>query len=172
MNKLVILRHGQSTWNLENKFTGWIDVPLTNRGEKEARNAGVEMHGAGLIFDVAFVSVLQRAIQTLELALNELSSINLPIRRDWRLNERHYGLLQGLNKKETTELHGKDKVHKWRRSFSQRPPQMPRDHPSHPTQNPLYANITTLPSGESLADTLNRVQEFWHDLVVPVLLEN
>jgi len=115
---------------------------------------------------------LQRATKTLELALNELSLINLPIRRDWRLNERHYGLLQGLNKKETVEIHGKDKVHKWRRGYLQRPPQMPSDHPNHPTQNPLYANITHLPSGESLADTLNRVQEFWHELIVPALLEN
>ena len=172
MNKLIMLRHGQSAWNLEGKFTGWIDVPLTSRGEKEARNAGVEMRGAGLTFDVAFVSVLQRATKTLELALNELSLINLPIRRDWRLNERHYGLLQGLNKKETVEIHGKDKVHKWRRGYLQRPPQMPSDHPNHPTQNPLYANITHLPSGESLADTLNRVQEFWHERIVPALLEN
>ena len=172
MNILIMLRHGQSAWNLEGKFTGWIDVPLTSRGEKEARNAGVEMRSAGLNFDIAFVSVLQRAIKTLEIALNELSPIDLPIRRDWRLNERHYGMLQGLNKKETTELHGKDKVHKWRRSYSQRPPQMPSDHTNHPAQNPLYKNITQLPSGESLADTLNRVQEFWHELVVPVLLEN
>ena len=172
MNTLVIIRHGQSTWNLENRFTGWIDVPLSERGEQEARNAGVTLREADFIFDIAFVSFLQRAAQTLEIVLAELSCDDLQVNRDWRLNERHYGALQGLNKRETAEHHGKEKVPEWRRSFSLRPPELADDHPSHPKNDSLYRGIQNLPSAESLSDTLNRVQQFWEELVAPLVLAN
>ena len=172
MNTLVIIRHGQSTWNLENRFTGWIDVPLSERGEQEARNAGVTLREADFIFDIAFVSFLQRAAQTLETVLAALSCDDLQVNRDWRLNERHYGALQGLNKRETAEHHGKEKVLEWRRSFSLRPPELADDHPSHPKNNSLYRGIQNLPSAESLSDTLNRVQQFWEELVAPLVLAN
>lgn len=172
MHHLTIIRHGQSTWNLENRFTGWIDVPLSSRGKKEARSAGVSLHEAGFVFDIAFVSFLKRATQTLEIVLEELSSSNLPVKPDWRLNERHYGALQGLNKKETAERHGEQKVLEWRRSFSQRPPELSNDHPSHPQKDSLYQGIDNLPNAESLSDTLNRVQQCWEDLVTPLLLAN
>ena len=172
MNTLVIIRHGQSTWNLENRFTGWIDVPLSERGEQEARNAGVTLREAGFIFDIAFVSVLKRAAQTLELVLAALSCDDLQVCRDWRLNERHYGALQGLNKRQTAERHGEEKVLQWRRSFSLRPPELADDHPSHPRHDSLYRGVQNLPSAESLSDTLNRVQQFWEELVAPLVLAN
>ena len=172
MNTLVIIRHGQSTWNLENRFTGWIDVPLSERGEQEARNAGVTLREADFIFDIAFVSFLQRAAQTLEIVLAELSCDDLQVNRDWRLNERHYGAHQGLNKRETAEHHGKEMVLEGRRSFSLRPPELADDHPSHPKNDSLYRGIQNLPSAESLSDTLNRVQQFWEELVAPLVLAN
>lgn len=172
MSILVTLRHGQSTWNLENRFTGWVDVPLSPQGEQEARAAGVALRDSGFVFDVAFVSFLRRAAQTLEIALEELSSNDLRIERDWRLNERHYGALQGLNKQETVKHHGEQKVLQWRRSFAIRPPELPTDDPSHPKNDPLYHGIVGLPSSESLSDTLIRVQQFWHESMVPLLLAN
>ena len=135
---LVILRHGQSTWNLENLFTGWHDVPLTPTGEEEATAAGRTMAEAGLRFDVSHTSVQTRAVTTHHLALSEMDQVWLPVQRHWRLNERHYGALQGLDKKATTELHGAEQTHLWRRSYDVPPPPVPIDSPEHPINDPRY----------------------------------
>lgn len=172
MNTLVLVRHGQSTWNLENRFTGWIDVPLSDHGIKEARDAGTTLCDAGYIFDVALTSCLVRATHTLELVLQEMNCSAIPVTRDWRLNERHYGALQGLNKRETAEKHGEQQVLTWRRSFSVRPPKLAVDHPDHPRNDFQYSAVPNLPSAESLSDTLARVESWWQDSLVPLLLAN
>ena len=166
---LVLVRHGQSTWNLENRFTGWIDVPLSERGVQEARDAGALLCEAGYAFDVALTSCLERATHTLELVLEEMGCGAIPIIQDWRLNERHYGALQGLNKRETAEKHGAQKVLEWRRSFSVRPPELADDHPTHPRNDSLYSGVPNLPGAESLADTLIRVRAWWQETLVPLL---
>jgi len=169
--QLVLLRHGQSQWNLENRFTGWVDVDLTEQGRGEARNAGKLLAEQGLRFDVAFTSVLQRAIKTLWLALEEMEQPWLDVNRHWRLNERHYGGLQGLDKAETAERHGEEQVHVWRRSYDTPPPEMPTDDPGHPCHDARYRHLDArvLPGTESLALTLDRVLPYWHDAIAPRL---
>ncbi|GAB3673625.1 2,3-diphosphoglycerate-dependent phosphoglycerate mutase [Salinisphaera aquimarina] len=169
--QLVLLRHGQSQWNLENRFTGWVDVDLTEQGRAEARAAGKLLAEEGLQFDVAFTSLLQRAIKTLWLALEELQQPWVDVERHWRLNERHYGALQGLDKAETSAKHGEEQVHIWRRSYDIPPPPMADDDPEHPRFDSRYAKLDArvLPATESLALTLERVLPFWHDAIAPRL---
>ena len=169
MKTLVVVRHGQSTWNLENRFTGWTDVDLSERGIEEARTAGSTLRDAGFRFDIAMTSYLKRSIRTLWLIQEILDQMYLPIRPDWRLNERHYGALQGLNKKETAEQHGNEQVLAWRRGYSVRPPALAADDASRPDADPRYVGISGLPDTESLADTLLRVTEWWDDTLVPLL---
>jgi 2,3-bisphosphoglycerate-dependent phosphoglycerate mutase len=168
---LVLLRHGQSTWNLENRFTGWTDVDLSEQGLVEAHHAGQQLAAARFNFDVAFTSVLKRAIRTLWIVLDEMDLMWIPVMRHWRLNERHYGALQGLNKAETAEKYGTEQVYLWRRSYGVPPPALSLDDPRHPRFDRRYARLdpTQLPATESLADTLNRVMPFWHDTIVPQL---
>ena len=169
--KLVLLRHGQSQWNLENRFTGWVDVDLSEQGRAEAAAGGRLMREQGLRFDVAHTSTLKRAIGTLNLALGELDQDWLPVHKSWRLNERHYGALQGLDKAETAARHGEDQVKTWRRSYDIPPPPMAADDPGHPANDPRYAGLdrNALPATESLATTLERVLPYWHDAIAPDL---
>lgn len=169
--KLVLLRHGQSQWNLENRFTGWVDVDLTEAGRAEAAAAGKLMKQEGLQFDVAHTSVLLRAIRTLNIALDELGQMWLPAYKSWRLNERHYGALQGLDKAETTARHGEAQVKIWRRSYDVPPPPMADTDPGHPQNDPRYAGLDAraLPATESLKTTLERVLPYWHDAIAPQL---
>ncbi len=171
MSTLVLLRHGQSQWNLENRFTGWVDVDLTEQGRAEAAAAGRLMRESGLHFDLACTSVLKRAIRTLWIALDEMDAMWLPVQRSWRLNERHYGGLQGLNKAETAAKHGEDQVKIWRRSYDVPPPMMAADDPGHPLQDPRYADLDprVLPGTESLKLTLDRVLPYWFDSIAPQL---
>jgi 2,3-bisphosphoglycerate-dependent phosphoglycerate mutase len=169
MKELVLIRHGQSIWNLENRFTGWVDVDLSDRGLREARDAGKTMLSKGYRFDVAMTSLLKRSIRTLWLILDEMDQMHLPVKTDWRLNERHYGALQGLDKKETTLQHGNDQVLKWRRGYAIRPPALEADDPQHPLKDPKYSGIARLPDTESLADTLERVTEWWEERLAPEL---
>lgn len=171
MSTLVLLRHGQSQWNLENRFTGWVDVDLTEQGRAEAVAAGQLLRDAGLRFDQAHTSVLKRAIRTLWLSLDELDQMWLPVQRHWRLNERHYGALQGLNKAETAAQHGEDQVKVWRRSYGTPPPPMAPDDPGHPAHDPRYSGLDqrALPATESLSSTLDRVLPYWHDALAPAL---
>jgi 2,3-bisphosphoglycerate-dependent phosphoglycerate mutase len=168
---LVLLRHGQSTWNLENLFTGWHDVPLSERGVKEAVEAGRLMSEAGLAPEVVHTSVLVRAIQTADLALGAMGTSWIPVRRSWRLNERHYGALQGLNKRETAEKFGEDKVQLWRRSYDVRPPDLETSDDRHPSHDPRYAHLPPelLPSAECLRDVMDRMLPYWYDAIVPDL---
>ncbi len=159
--KLILCRHGQSDWNLKNLFTGWTDVDLTEKGEAEARAAGTLLKQGGYEFDVAYTSVLKRAIRTLWLMLDEMDRMWLPVHRDWRLNERHYGALQGLNKAETAAKYGDEQVHIWRRSYDITPPPLEDDDERHPRFDKRYSSIDTLPSTESLALTLERVKVVW-----------
>ncbi len=169
---LVILRHGESTWNQQNLFTGWHDVPLSEKGTREAAAAGRTMADAGLRFDVAHTSVLTRAVVTCHLALTEMGQVWLPVQRHWRLNERHYGALQGLDKKETTERHGAEQTHLWRRSYDVPPPPVGTDSPEHPITDPRYRLLPpdVLPASECLADVVSRVLPYWHDAIAPQLL--
>ena len=169
MSTLVLVRHGQSTWNLENRFTGWVDVDLSEKGYAEAQEAGTELHEAGLRFDLAYTSRLRRAVRTLWLIQEQLDQMWLPVHTDWRLNERHYGALQGLNKKETVDRHGPEQVLRWRRGYAVRPPELPEDDAMHPKNDPVYADLTHPPAAESLADTLERVLAFWRDSLAPCL---
>jgi 2,3-bisphosphoglycerate-dependent phosphoglycerate mutase len=173
MHKLVLLRHGESTWNQENRFTGWTDVDLSARGREEAREAGQVLQRGGFAFDVAFTSVLKRAIRTLWIALDELDAMWLPIRNDWRLNERHYGALQGLNKSEMAAKFGEAQVLLWRRSYDVPPPALERTDPRFPGLDPRYAGLppSVLPVAESLKDTVTRVLPWWHDTLAPALRE-
>lgn len=170
---LVLLRHGESTWNQENLFTGWTDVPLTERGMEEARAAGRLMREEGLEFDIVFTSLLVRAIRTAELALEEMGLSWLPVERSWRLNERHYGALQGLNKRELAERYGSEQVFLWRRSYDVPPPPLPPDDPRHPRHDPRYRLLPpdVLPSTECLKDVVARMLPYWQDAIAPRLLE-
>ncbi len=167
--KLVLCRHGQSIWNLENLFTGWTDVDLTEKGIAEARDAGTLLKEQGFRFDVAYTSVLKRAIRTLWLMLDEMDLMWIPVIRDWRLNERHYGALQGLNKAETAAKYGDEQVHIWRRSYDVPPPPIEPDDERHPSHDPRYAGIDNLPGSESLKLTLERVLPCWDECIAPDL---
>ncbi|SVA36153.1 uncharacterized protein METZ01_LOCUS89007 [marine metagenome] len=171
MIKLVLLRHGQSQWNLENRFTGWTDVDLTLKGIEEAQSAGRIMNGKGYTFDVAFTSVQTRAIRTLWLVLDEMDLMWIPVFRNWRLNERHYGALQGLNKVETAEKFGEKQVHIWRRSYDIPPPVLDLEDKRHPQFDDRYADLDTkdLPVSECLKDTVERFLPYWHGSIVPDL---
>ena len=171
MKKLVLLRHGQSQWNLENRFTGWTDVDLTAQGEDEARQAGRLMAQAGLNFDRAFTSYLTRAIKTLNLALETMHQLWIPADKTWRLNEKHYGALQGLNKSQTAQQYGDEQVLLWRRAYDVRPPALAPDDPRHPSQDPRYRGIspTVLPATESLQDCIARLDPYWQNTIVPAL---
>ncbi len=171
MPELVLLRHGQSTWNLEKRFTGWTDVDLTAQGEEEARSAGRLLRGEGYDFDVCLTSVLTRAIRTLCIALGELDRLWLPVEKDWRLNERHYGDLQGKNKVETAEKVGAEQVHAWRRSYAVQPPPLADDDERHPRFDPRYRSLdpARLPATESLADTVARVVPYYEERIAPAL---
>jgi len=170
--KLLLLRHGQSIWNLENLFTGWVDVDLSEQGRQEAQEAGRLLKAEGIAFDIAFTSVLKRAIRTLWMALDEMDMMWLPVERTWRLNERHYGSLQGLNKTQTVAKHGAEQVKVWRRSYDIPPPPLPQTDPGHPRFDRRYAGVPAgeLPSAESLKDTLARVLPFWNARIAPELL--
>jgi 2,3-bisphosphoglycerate-dependent phosphoglycerate mutase len=169
---LVLLRHGQSTWNRDNLFTGWHDVDLTEQGLGEAVSAGETMLAERLRFDVAHTSVLTRAVRTTHLALDAMGLVWLPVQRHWRLNERHYGALQGLDKKATTERHGAEQTNLWRRSYDVPPPPVPTDSPEHPVNDPRYRLLPpdVLPASECLADVVLRVLPYWYDVVAPQLL--
>ena len=171
MYKLVLVRHGESQWNLENRFTGWTDVNLTPKGEEEARTAGDLMKKEGYLFDVAFTSVLTRAVRTLWLALEQMDMVWIPVINSWRLNERHYGALQGLNKAETAEKFGDEQVHIWRRSYDIRPPALTVDDARYPGHDRRYASLSPeeLPLTECLKDTVARFMPFWLDSIVPVI---
>jgi 2,3-bisphosphoglycerate-dependent phosphoglycerate mutase len=168
---LVLLRHGESTWNQENRFTGWTDVDLTDKGREEARFAGHLMKEAGLDFDLTFTSVLTRAIRTWWIALDELDRLWLPVQRHWRLNERHYGSLQGLNKAETAAKHGEGQVKIWRRSYDIPPPPLTADDPRHPSRDLRYQGVSPseLPLTESLKDTVARFLPYWHGTIAPAV---
>jgi 2,3-bisphosphoglycerate-dependent phosphoglycerate mutase len=167
--KLVLCRHGQSTWNLENLFTGWTDVDLTEQGVTEAKTAGQELRALDFHFDLAYTSVLKRAIRTLWLILDEMDQMWIPVVRAWELNERHYGALQGLNKAQTAEQHGADQVHIWRRSYDIPPPPLALDDERHPSHDARYAGIPDLPGTESLKETLERVEPYWNAQIAPQL---
>ena len=171
MHKLVLLRHGESTWNNENRFTGWTDVDLTARGVDEAREAGRLLKEGGYFFDVAYTSVLKRAIRTLWIVIDVLDLMWIPLTNSWRLNERHYGALQGLNKAETAAKHGEAQTKIWRRSYDIPPPALARDDPRHPSHDPRYAGLeaTELPLTESLKNTVARFLPCWHDTIAPTI---
>ena len=171
MKQIILLRHGQSQWNLENRFTGWTDVDLTDAGREEARKAGQAMLRAGLQPRYMFTSVLRRAIHTLEIAAAEMQLDWVPVIKDWHLNERFYGALQGLNKSDTAEKYGSEQVHLWRRSFDGQPPLLTPDDPRFPGHDPRYAALTDdeLPLTESLRDTIARVRSCWEEKIVPRL---
>jgi len=171
MHKLVLLRHGESTWNKENRFTGWTDVDLTDRGREEAAEAGRLLKEGGYVVDRAYTSVLKRAIRTLWIALDVMDLMWIPEEKSWRLNERHYGALQGLNKAETTEKHGDAQVKIWRRSYDIPPPPLTPDDPRHPSRDPRYKNLSAseLPLTESLKDTVARFLPYWHDTIAPTI---
>ena len=171
MHRLVLLRHGESVWNRENRFTGWTDVDLTEKGGTEARDAGRLMAAEKFEFDVAYTSVLKRAIRTLWIALDEMDLLWIPVHRAWRLNERHYGALQGLNKAETAAQHGEAQVKIWRRSYDIPPPPLTGHDPRHPSHDRRYADLThhELPLTESLKDTVARFLPYWHDTIAPAI---
>ncbi|MDH3660486.1 MAG: 2,3-diphosphoglycerate-dependent phosphoglycerate mutase [Alphaproteobacteria bacterium] len=172
MTKLVLIRHGQSLWNKANLFTGWKDVDLSEKGVAEAREAGQLLKADGFDFDVCYTSVLTRAIKTLHLVLEEMDRLWLPVHKDWRLNERHYGALQGLNKAETAEKYGKEQVHIWRRSYDTPPPALEPGDERHPGADRRYADLdpADIPSAECLKDTVERVLPYWRDVVAPAIL--
>jgi len=169
MLRLVLLRHGESTWNRENRFTGWTDVDLTDKGRDEASEAGRLMAAEKFEFDVAYTSVLKRAIRTLWIALDEMDLLWVPVHRSWRLNERHYGALQGLNKAETASQHGEAQVKIWRRSYDMPPPPLTPDDPRHPSRDRRYSGLSNaeLPLTESLKDTVARFLPYWHEMIAP-----
>jgi 2,3-bisphosphoglycerate-dependent phosphoglycerate mutase len=169
MFKVVLLRHGESTWNKENRFTGWTDVDLSDKGRDEARAAGRLLKAEGFAFDFVYTSLLKRAIWTSVLALDELDQLWLPVERSWRLNERHYGALQGLNKAETAAKHGEDQVKIWRRAYAIAPPPLTPDDPRHAGNDPRYATVAKadVPLTESLKDTVARFLPYWHESIAP-----
>jgi 2,3-bisphosphoglycerate-dependent phosphoglycerate mutase len=168
---LVLVRHGQSTWNQENRFPGWTDVDLSERGGREAHEAAEALRAGGYTFDVAFTSVLKRAIRTLWIILDDMGLMWIPVHCSWQLNERHYGSLQGLNKKDMVERFGLEQVQIWRRSYDISPDPLPQSDPRHPCHDPRYANVPhgLLPATESLKTTLERVLPYWHETIVPAL---
>ena len=167
--KLVLLRHGESIWNKENRFTGWTDVDLTMKGIDEAKEAGGLLRESGLIFDVAFTSLLKKAIRTLWIVLDEMDLMWIPVYKSWRLNERHYGALQGLNKTETASKYGEAQVLLWRRSYDVRPPALEESNERYPGRDPKYVNLEKkdIPFTESLKDTMARLLPYWQDIIVP-----
>lgn len=169
MIKLVLVRHGESVWNKENKFTGWTDVDLSLAGVKEAREAGIVLRNKEYKFDIAFTSVLKRAEKTLDLILEEMDNDNIEIKRSWKLNERHYGALQGLNKDETRKRYGDEQVLLWRRSTDVRPPELDRNDERYPGNDPKYKDLSEyeLPTTENLKDTIKRVIEYWNSDILP-----
>ena len=167
MYKLVLLRHGQSQWNLENRFTGWTDVDLTEQGKQEAETAGKLFLEEGYTFDLAYTSVLKRAIRTLWIVLDKMDLMWIPVTRSWKLNERHYGALQGLNKAETAKKHGAEQVKIWRRSYATPPPPLTEDDERLPAKDPRYAGIHQLPASEALKNTVDRFLPYWFDQIVP-----
>jgi len=171
MHKLVFVRHGQSTWNLENRFTGWTDVGLSDQGTEEAHAGAALLREGGYIFDLAYTSVLKRAIKTLWIIQEEMDLMWIPVYNSWRLNERHYGALQGLNKMEMVERYGPEQVHVWRRSYDTPPPALDLDDERFPGRDPRYATLAPaeLPRTESLKDTLARTLPYWHEAIAPTI---
>jgi len=171
VKKVVFIRHGESLWNKENRFTGWTDVDLTEKGIQEAEEAGRILRSEGYVFDIAFTSVLKRSIKTLWIALEEMDLMWIPIQNSWRLNERHYGALQGLNKAETADRYGAEQVHLWRRSYDVRPPALAPDDERSPAQDPRYADLipSEIPLTECLKDTVARALPYWNEAMVPVI---
>ena len=171
MYTLVLLRHGESTWNRENRFTGWTDVDLSDRGREEAKEAGRLLRQGSYVFDLAYTSLLKRAIRTLWIALDELDLMWIPVIKHWRLNERHYGALQGLNKAETAARHGEAQTKIWRRSYDIPPPPLAPDDERHPSRDPRYAHLQPgeLPLTETLKDTVVRFLPYWHDTIAPAI---
>ena len=171
--KLVLIRHGESAWNLENRFTGWKDVDLSPKGGEEAKAAGKSLKEMGLVFDVAYTSYLKRAIKTLNIVLEEMDELYIPVYKSWRLNERHYGALQGLNKAETAKKYGDEQVHIWRRSFDVAPPSIDKNSEYYPKSDRRYADLadSDIPLGESLKDTIARVLPYWHSDISKSLQE-
>ena len=171
--KLVLIRHGESEWNLENRFTGWKDVDLSPKGIEEAKSAGKILKEMNLVFDVAYTSYLKRAIKTLNIVLEEMDELYIPVYKSWRLNERHYGALQGLNKAETAKKYGDEQVHIWRRSFDVAPPSIDKNSEYYPKSDRRYANLadSDIPLGESLKDTIARVLPYWHSDISKSLQE-
>ena len=171
MTRLVLLRHGESVWNKENRFTGWTDVDLSDKGRNEAKTAGQKLHSDGFVFDLAFTSVLKRAVRTLWMVLDEMDLMWITVHNSWRLNERHYGGLQGLNKAETAAKYGEEQVHIWRRSYDVPPPRLEATDPRHPSHDPRYRSLAEkdLPLTECLKDTVARALPYWHESIAPVL---
>lgn len=174
MLKLVLVRHGESVWNKENKFTGWTDVGLSEKGIEDAKKAGKILYKEGFSFDIVYTSILTRAIDTANYIISEMKDNNLTVKRDYRLNERHYGALQGLNKQETAEKYGEEQVHLWRRGYAIKPPLLTEDDSRYPGNDPLYQDLdkSKLPLSESLEDTVKRVVEYYESEIKPNLLEN
>jgi len=171
MHKVVLLRHGESTWNKENRFTGWTDVDLSEKGIKEAHNAGQTLKKEGYTFDIAYTSVLKRAIRTLWITLDEMDLMWIPVIRNWRLNERHYGALQGLNKSEMAQKFGEEQVHIWRRSYDTQPPALEKSDKRYPGKDPRYKELTEkeLPLTECLKDTVARFVPYWEETIAPTI---
>ena len=171
MHKVVLLRHGESTWNKENRFTGWTDVDLSEKGVGEAHKAGEVLKKEGFTFDIAYTSVLKRAIKTLWIALEDMDLMWIPVIRNWRLNERHYGALQGLNKAETAQKYGEEQVHIWRRSYDTQPPALEKKDERYPGKDPRYSNLTEneLPLTECLKDTVARFVPYWEGTIAPTI---
>ena len=173
MYKVVLLRHGESTWNKENRFTGWTDVDLSEKGVKEAHTAGQTLKREGYIFDIAYTSVLKRAIRTLWITLDEMDLMWIPVIRNWRLNERHYGALQGLNKSEMAQKFGEEQVHIWRRSYDTQPPSLEKTDERYPGKDPRYSDLkeTEVPLTECLKDTVARFVPYWENVIAPSIKE-
>ncbi len=171
MYKVVLLRHGESTWNKENRFTGWTDVDLSDKGKEEAKKAGEVLKAEGYTFDIAYTSVLKRAIRTLWIVLDEMDLMWIPVIRNWRLNERHYGALQGLNKAETAKKYGEEQVKIWRRSYDIQPPALDKSDPRYPGHDPRYKELSEseLPLTECLKDTVNRFVPYWEGTIAPMV---
>ncbi len=171
MKKLVLLRHGESTWNKENRFTGWTDVDLSEKGIEEAKKAGQVLKKERFVFDVAYTSVLKRAIRTLWIVMDEMDLMWIPVYNSWRLNERHYGALQGLNKSEMAQKYGEEQVLIWRRSYDIRPPVLEKTDPRYPGNDPRYSDLkkTEIPATECLKDTVARFLPYWHETIAPVV---
>lgn len=175
MYRLVLIRHGQSTWNLENLFTGWTDVDLSERGIREGKEAGKSLKEAGFNFKFAYTSYLKRAIKTLNYVLEEMDLMWIPVEKSWRLNEKHYGTLQGLNKVQMAEQYGPEQVLQWRRSYDVRPPAIPENDPRHPKNDQRYAHLTeegSQPGTEALIDTVNRIVPYWESDIKPCLMHH